>query len=636
MNRLFKSIALPAIIMIAMGSINAQEIIQSKDYGMGFVKDCTPTVLKMILDAKEKGISKIHIAPGTYHFYPEKAFEKYCFITNHDDGLKSTPFPLIGFDNLQIEAKDAKFIFHGVMIPFIIEESNNLQLSGFTIDWELPLGSEVLVVGSDPENKTFDIRINPNQPYEIRNGELFFLKEGYEHNINKAIYWDPATGAIAYNTDKYAPVPVNNKPSVVGNIDAIEYFYEPDLVLPINSNRGIESSVFAEELKEGLVRIHFSDRTAPPIGLVLVCKGMNGGNRLSPAIRIANSDDISIENISIYSAGGMGVVAEGSSNITLNHVKVEPAPGKGRFLSTSADATHFVNCRGLIKMNNSTFSNMLDDATNVHGIFLTILDVLGPKKVGVEVGHYQQMGFDFGIPGDEIAFIVGSKSYTPLFKAKLVGMEKINKRYFILDFDRNLNMIEGKEYSIENLSAYPKVEITNCSILNNRARGLLISTPKSTLIENNYFNTMMSAILMSSEMSHWHESGAAGNVIIRNNKFGDCCYGGNSTPVIYIHTSSKSPEYIFHNILIENNEFHTFDSAILHANKVSGLIFRRNTVTTSDTYKPLRPDQPSINIEESVGVEVAGNVIETGFENKLQLDKVTKLSSTVKMNIGIK
>ena len=136
-------------------------------------------------------------------------------------------------------------------------------------------------------------------------------------------------------------------------------------------------------------------------------------------------------------------------------------------------------------------------------------------------------------------------------------------------------------------------------------------------------------------MSHWHESGAAGNVIIRNNKFGDCCYGGNSTPVIYIHTNAKGPDPVFHNILIENNEFHTFDSGILHANKVSGLVFRNNTIIESGTYKPLFPEVPSISIEESEDVNIVENKFETSFENKLHLDQSTKAVSTVKKKKGI-
>ena len=190
---------------------------------MGMNQDATPATLKMMYSAKEKGVSTIVINAGTYHFYPDKAFEKYCFISNHDDGLRSTPFPIIDFDGLEIIGKDVHFIFHGVMLPFIIENSKNIKLSGFSIDWELPLASEALVVESYPEENCFDLKISHDQPYEIRDGELIFLKEGYEHNIDRAIYWDPKTSAIAYKTDFFGPRSTRNTPSVTRNLDKIDY-----------------------------------------------------------------------------------------------------------------------------------------------------------------------------------------------------------------------------------------------------------------------------------------------------------------------------------------------------------------------------------------------------------------------------
>ena len=42
---------------------------------------------------------------------------------------------------------------------------------------------------------------------------------------------------------------------------------------------------------------------------------------------------------------------------------------------------------------------------------------------------------------------------------------------------------------IEYVEAYPTVLVENCDIGNNRARGLLISTPHKTVIRNNVFHT---------------------------------------------------------------------------------------------------------------------------------------------------
>ena len=55
---------------------------------------------------------------------------------------------------------------------------------------------------------------------------------------------------------------------------------------------------------------------------------------------------------------------------------------------------------------------------------------------------------------------------------------------------------------------------------------MLISTPKKTVVKNNYFSTEMEAILLPVESSSWFESGNAANVTIEDNTFQDCTIGG--------------------------------------------------------------------------------------------------------------
>lgn len=89
----------------------------------------------MLQDAAKHKNSKVIIEKGTYHFYPEKAYEQYSFITNHDNSLRRIAFTINDFDGLTIDNKVAKFIFHGVMMTFNIENSKNINISGLTIDW---------------------------------------------------------------------------------------------------------------------------------------------------------------------------------------------------------------------------------------------------------------------------------------------------------------------------------------------------------------------------------------------------------------------------------------------------------------------------------------------------------------------
>ena len=80
------------------------------------------------------------------HFYPERAIGKYHAVTNHDNSYKYFAFPLIGCTNIEIDGGGSDFIFHGVMTPFLVENSMGIKLKNFSIDWKEPfyLQAEVL------------------------------------------------------------------------------------------------------------------------------------------------------------------------------------------------------------------------------------------------------------------------------------------------------------------------------------------------------------------------------------------------------------------------------------------------------------------------------------------------------------
>jgi hypothetical protein len=95
----------------------------------------------------------------------------------------------------------------------------------------------------------------------------------------------------------------------------------------------------------------------------------------------------------------MGVLAQMSENITIDKMTVQAH--EGEFFSLSTDATHFVNCRGLVKVTNSSFSNQLDDALNVHGIFTRITHAQD-NYIIVKYMHKSAKGIGIYNEGDEI------------------------------------------------------------------------------------------------------------------------------------------------------------------------------------------------------------------------------------------
>lgn len=615
---MWKKLNLLVFVLFILSCSQTKEtvtVFKSADYINPKEKDATFGMMRMISEAKKTANSKVIIEKGTYHFYPEKAFQKYCFISNHDDGLRSTPFPILGCNNMEIVADGAEFIFHGLMLPFIIEDSKNISLKGFSIDWEIPLYSQVEVVATDARNHTFDVKVDCD--YEIRNHELLFLKEGYEHNLNRSVCWDSKTKAVLYNSVKYATlVPYSNK-SLVRDV-GLEPFDDPDLSAWTNRQRGTELSLTAEETEPGIVRLSGHKKELPPVGCIIVAKGENSVNRLAPAIRCLNSENLIIEDVNVYHAGGMGLICERTNNVALDNFNVKLKPGSERLLTTTADATHFTNCKGKVNMKNCLFENMLDDATNIHGMYVKVNDIINENTIGVKIGHFQQYGFDFAMEGDEISFIKEEKELNSFFSSVVEKVEKINKRYYLITLADKIPEDVSPGIFVDNFEWYPEVEIRNCTCRNNRARGFLFGTPKKIVFEENTVSTMKEAVKLRGCFGRfWYESGIIKGCYIANNNFGDCGYGAaNFSSVISTISDKSEINFRMGKVVIENNLFETFNPLILQGSGIDSLVFKNNAVKKSNNYIPFNENSPVVEIDDINFTDISGNLLEDGYRLK--------------------
>ena len=609
-----KIILLTFFLMLSISCKSQEKKGEIVVFKLDIKEDATATVLKGILTADKNILSEIKFEKGTYHFYPDKGFEQFAYISNHCDLMVNTPFPLDGFKNLTIDGQGSTFIFHGVMIPFFVDKSENITVKNLSIDWNEPFHSEGLIVANDSKNKTFDMQISDEYPYEIRNEQIYFIKEYYEHTIGQSILYDPKRKAIVFNTEAYTGITTVVKNKVNNGVKNINYKYTYDKRAPEFKNIGKESRIRVEELKPGLVRVFGHTKQMPPVGFVLSMKGEQGFNRVAPAFRVTHTKGFNGTNINIHHAGGMGIIAENSSDLILDNFNITPS--KGRMVSTTADATHFVGCSGKVVLKNSTFQNQLDDATNVHGTYQKIVDILDDDKVGVRMMHHQQKGFVIGQPNETIGLVRLENSFFAYDKVTIKNIEYVNSRYQLITFNEKLPSTLEVGDLIENLDGYPELLVQNCKIQNNRARGLLISNPVNTVIENNFFSTEMEAILIPVESGHWFESGNAANVIIRNNVFQDNQHSGFNRGVIRFATDDDNKNIAFKNIEISNNTFNQFDNLILQITNTDGLKFTGNTITNSGTFPQLHANNPAITISSSKKII---------FKNNTYKGKATKI-----------
>lgn len=579
------------VLFITTFSAKAEEVLYVKNYS----SDASSTVFNTLNKAKKSNIKKIVFEHGVYNFYPLKAFEKYCAVSNNTNGLKRIAFPIIDFNELEIDGSGSTFIFHDVMVPFCIENSTNITLRNFSIDWNKTFHSESKVIDIDSIKKTFTIGISSEYPYQVQGKELIWLNNNGKRNIEHNLFFDPFTKATVYNVQNYKLDPWN----------------------PL-----IRTRYSAYEIEQGKVCILDTIAQLPQVGWIWISKGQKSESRLSPGIIANTTSGLFMNNINIYHAGAMGIIAEQCKDVFLKNVNVLLPPEKQRFVSTTADATHFVNCKGEIVLDSCIFENMLDDATNVHGVYCKVIEKIDSCTLGLQTGHFEQYGSKYFQKGDSICLLTRN-TLSPIIKLKVLDVYYKNEEYCELKFTNNISIPITQEMIVENLTCQPNFTMKNCTVRRNRARSILISSAGKICIKNNYFSSMMSAIVIAgSDANFWYESGGVRNVLIQNNIFENNCTSGHNQACIMIGPNPKrygvkSGFYFSSNIKIENNTFKSFDNAIIYAYSVENMSFINNVITKTNNFKSLLPNKPFLEFEYCKNVYFYPNIIDSKFNTSI-------------------
>jgi len=541
-------------------------VIEASRFGIvpNSEKDAIPSLRTALAACRETNAATLAFDAGTYHFWPDRASEKYAFISNNDEGLKRIAFLLRGKHHFRIDGRGARFLFHGPMTPFLIEECRDLRIENLSIDYSRTFHSEGRVQAI--RNDSVDLVIPEEYPFDIRNGVLVFVGDILHPNVpttvksGEALY--PYGHLLAYDSERR------------------------ETSYMVYDKYGVQSGIAAEVLGPRTVRIHVSGVNANP-GDTLV---FAAGGRTDPGFIISKSSDIRLRNVRIHHAGGMGVIAQRSANISLDHLIVAP-PDESRMISATADATHFTNCTGRIEIRDCVFENQMDDAANIHGLYAQITRILAPNKLEIRMVHPQQAGLSFVEPGTKLE-LSDHLTLERIGEAVAESVEHLNKEYSIVTTTENLPAnVQPRTVVADAEANTAEVVIENCVIRNNRARGILLGSRGKTRIEGNVFHTPGAAVLFEGDANHWFEQAGVRDVEIRGNTFDNCNYGVWGEACIEVRSgiaadSQKISRYN-RNITIEGNVFRVFGTHPLVAiYSVSGLTFRKNKVELTDTYAP--------------------------------------------------
>lgn len=461
---------------------------------------------------KKESIAKLYFPPGKYILSHPDAMALMNDVMdlkmgkNPEKIIFSPYYPYVkgldisGHDGLELIGHGVELICRGWMESISIENSANINLKGFTIDYERQPHSEGKVL--NVTEAYFDVQFSDDYP--VKSNMV----------MPRLMFWAPQKDRI-----KRAPIYFPKKNKLIDTQTLRIWGQIPDDYL--NSMALVNHS------------FHFR-----------------------PAILIHESKDITLKDVTIHSQPGMGIVGHRSHNISMHGLRVVPRAGKK--MSTNTDATHFTSCTGLIHFKNCMFEGQGDDATNVHNYYYTVINKLNDKyitKIDAPTGTHAQV-LDYPDVGDTLE-VVHKTSLLKKMNVTVLSVDTFPKRgetHLTLDKELPSNI---HDYLLINITRLPRLHMEGSTILSHLARGILIKT-RNVLIENcTIIESTGTGIHIGAEGS-WHEGPGSANVVIRNNRILRCGRGTgtqNETSGIAVNVVSADPpkSAVHKNLVFENN-----------------------------------------------------------------------------------
>ena len=499
--------------------------------------------MHLVAKGTKKSPVEVHFAKGQYNFFPAEALKKKFHISNTNDSpdsLKSVAFYLQNSQHIKVLGNESEIIFRGKVIEMAIDQCQDVDIEGISFDYKRPTVSEFTVLNVD-ENSA-DVRIHSDSKFKIENKQLIWLGEAWQH--------------VAQS---YGQV------------------FNPDEETLQRKSLPVKQLSFSD-LGDHLVRIHFESNPGFQKGLVFQNRNVF---RDYCGFFTRHSKDIRWKNVNVYFMHGMGFVSQFSENISFNNVKVEPRTNSGRTCAAWADILHFSGCKGKLEVRDCILSAANDDAVNVHGTHLRIVEQVSKNIINVRFVHPQTYGFDPFFVDDKIEFI-RAKNLLPYGRNKIKSVRKLNEKDYQLSLHNPLPKNIEKDDVIENVSWTSNVSITGTTVKHIPTRGILISTRGKVLVENNtFFKTVMSGILIANDANYWFESGYVRDVQITNNVFKLC-----GEPVIYIHPEVlelNDAVKVHKNIQIKGNQFTLKGRELLSAQSTEKLNITNNQIELKES-----------------------------------------------------
>ena len=516
--------------------------------------NATPQVTALLERLAEDG-GMLCFEPGTYHFYEDGALSGFFAPSNNLSGTKKVCFPLLDAQNITVDGGGSVFVFHGKAFPFIVSECSDITLKNFTCDTALPSVAAIKITEKTEEGFCAVID-RKKSPFRTENGHLIFeLESGVLsteagkvslHSLDRININYLYAGDTAQDKTGLAAPFMDTDAFDLG--DKIYFRYREDTRISCPYEIGERVVINLEEKRERAVFF------------------------------FENSERVTVENVTIRRGGGMGIIAQLCTDVTVRNMRTDKtAHGDG--VTLTADAFHLVNCDGVFELADCEMSSFLDDVCNVHGVY-TALECVSGDVLHVRLGHAEQSFFCPYKSGDRLVVLdnntldaVCEAIVKDVFFSSNDGMSLSVK----VEYKHGAGALKPG-FLVENPDRMPDIHIHGNDFSDFPA--FRLSGAGKIRFENNVISDCMAAIKFYDLAVYWYESGRIRDARVTHNRLTGCNKLGGDA-FIDIRVSGFEPEkapLIHDRIEISDNTFEKIQKYAVRACGVKELVVKDNTL----------------------------------------------------------
>ena len=431
--------------------------------------DARPLLEAAIAYAQTKGITNLIADPGTYYF-----------LSLHNP---NTHVLINGATNLQLNFQNSDLWFAFSNVAAIqCTNCTGTTLENFTVDYQQLPFTQVTVASVNAANQSFSYQTIPG------------YQDPSAFNTNRTPDGSDAIFMFVFRNG----VPLQQ----IGRLTASRPVSGGVITISdINDPWATPTAFAAMQPGDTVV---FSDRSGPP------------------ALNMVGGTNVTLEGVSVYASGQIGVYFGRTNGATADHLQVIPKPGTTRLISTNADGIHTSFALGANVFTNNTVRRTCDDALAISDAWLATVT----QTSGTSVTVSRNFGSPFP-PGAPVSFInpataavIGTatiSSETPAFNQQTLAAGEtvtLTLNQSVPGLSANFGMVDATPMNLGSGSiiAYNTVQEGVFS------RGIWLAGVDNVSVHDNFIQrTSSNGIFIQQLNADNTDAGPSSNITIQNN-----------------------------------------------------------------------------------------------------------------------